>query len=119
VDPRQTSRLIDALPRGASATIDALTLANKDLTRLRARLLLVHGRDDRLIPFPESVALGRSVPPAQVRVVIVDRVLDHVDVGFSSMFSRRFWTDELPDAWRLLGVIDLLLRERDLPPPSG
>lgn len=113
-DPKATASLIDALPPGALATIDALTLANKDLTQLQARLVLVHGRNDRLIPFPESLALGGSVAPSQAQILIIHRILGHVDLSFSQAWSRQFWTEELPDAWRLLRAVDLVLREREL-----
>jgi hypothetical protein len=118
-DPLQTPRLIDALPPGARATIDALTLAGKHLERLRARLILVHGRDDRLIPFPETLALARSVPSDQARVIILNRILGHVDLRFSSALSWRFWTEELPDGVRLARAVDLLLRERDVAAPGA
>lgn len=111
-DPQQTARLIDALPPEALATIDALTLADKHLMRLEARLVLVHGRNDRLIPYPETLALGRSVPPSQARIFIINRILGHVDVTFSHPLSGQFWTEELPDAWRLLQAVDLVLQER-------
>jgi hypothetical protein len=113
-DPQATPSLLQALPPGALATIDALTLADKDLSRLEARLILVHGRNDPLIPFPETLALGRSVPPSQARILIINRILGHVDVRFSHAWSWRFWTEELPDASRLLRAVDLVLREREL-----
>jgi hypothetical protein len=112
-DPRATFRLLQALPASARATIDALTLADKDLGKLAARLILVHGRNDSLIPFPETLALARSVQPSQSHAVILNSVLGHVDLGFSAMWSLRFWREELPDAFRLLRAVDLVLGERE------
>ncbi len=114
-DPRKTAHLIAALPAATVATIDALTLSDKDLTRLTARLLLVHGKNDTLIPYPESVALSSAVAPSRVRVFVLNQVLGHVDVTLSNLFSLRFWTSELPDAWRLFRAVNLLLKERELP----
>jgi hypothetical protein len=114
-DPRQTAQLIAALPAATVATIDALTLSDKDLTRLTARLLLVHGKNDTLIPYPESVALRSAVAPSRARVFVLNRVLGHVDLTLSHLFSLRFWTNELPDAWRLFRAVNLLLKERELP----
>ncbi len=111
-DPAATPQLIDALPQDAIAAIDALTLADKDLTRLEARLILVHGKRDRLIPYSETLALGRSVAPSRARVFIINRILGHVDLSFSHAFSWQFYTQELPDAWRLLQAVDLLLLQR-------
>ncbi len=93
-DPQETARLLAALPQPIVATIDALTLDNKGLQRLTARLLLVHGRNDRLIPYPESLALGNAVAPGQARVFILNRILGHVDLTLSHFFSLRFWRDE-------------------------
>ena len=114
-DPRLTPQLIAALPAATVATIDALTLSDKDLARLTARLLLVHGKNDALIPYPESVALGKAVAPSQARVFVLNGVLGHVDLTLSHFFSSRFWTNELPDAWRLFRAANLLLKERELP----
>ena len=114
-DPEETPRLLAALPQAIVATIDALTLDNKGLQRLTARLLLVHGRNDRLIPYPESLALGNAVAPDLAHVVILNRILGHVDLTLSHFFSLRLWRDELPDAWRLLRVVNLLLLERERP----
>ena len=114
-DPRLTTQLIAALPAATVATIDALTLSDKDLTRLNARLLLVHGKNDTLIPYPESVALSSAVAPSRAHVFVLNRVLGHVDLTLSHFFSLRFWTNELPDAWRLFRAANLLLKERELP----
>jgi hypothetical protein len=114
-DPRLTTQLIAALPAATVATIDALTLSDKDLTRLTARLLLVHGKNDTLIPYPESVALGSAVAPSRARVYVLNKVMGHVDLTLSHIFSLRFWTKELPDAWRLFRAANLLLKERELP----
>lgn len=114
-DPRLTTQLIAALPAATVATIDALTLSDKDLTRLTARVLLVHGKNDTLIPYPESVALGSAVAPSRARVYVFNQVMGHVDLTLSHIFSLRFWTKELPDAWRLFRAANLLLKERELP----
>jgi len=112
-DPDETLQLISVLPRETVATIDALTLADKELRRLTARLILVHGKTDPMIPFSESMALSRAAAPSQARVFIINHVLGHVDLRFSQLLTARFWTQELPDAWRVLRAVALLLRERE------
>jgi len=42
-----------------------------------------------------------------------------VDLGFSAFFSRRFWREELPDAWRLWRAQAMLLKERELDAPDN
>jgi pimeloyl-ACP methyl ester carboxylesterase len=118
-DPGRTFDLLAALPVQTRQTIAALTLHDKDLSRLKARLILIHGKNDLLIPFPESIALSAAVPASQSRLFIINQVLGHVDISLSDFFSLRFWTREVPDAWRLLRATNLLLRQRELPDSAG
>jgi hypothetical protein len=112
-DPGRALELISALPDETVATIDALTLADKELGTLPARLILVHGKNDPLIPYSESIALARAAAPSRSRVTIVNHVLGHVDLGFSRLLSVQFWTQELPDGFRLLRAVAQLMRERE------
>ena len=112
-DPARFAELFARLPQAMRADIDQLDLARHDLGPLRARLVLVHGRNDNLIPYPESLALAAAVPEGQARVFLIQRVLGHVDLGVSSLLTSRFWREDLPDLWRLWRVIDLLLAERE------
>jgi len=112
-DPARFVELFARLPQAMRADIDQLDLARHDLGPLRARLVLVHGRNDNLIPYPESLALAAAVPEGQARVFLIQRVLGHVDLGVSSLLTWRFWREDLPDLWRLWRVIDLLLAERE------
>ncbi|MDP2432492.1 MAG: alpha/beta hydrolase [Pseudomonadota bacterium] len=102
-DPARFPELLAGLPEAMRADMDRLNLARHDLKRLKARLLLVHGRNDNLIPFPESLALAAAAPEGRAEVFLIHRVLGHVDLSFSSLFSWRFWR-----------VIDLLLAEREV-----
>lgn len=101
-DPQRGPELQQQLPAGIRADISALDLANKDLSSLGARLLLIHGYDDSIIPFTESIALASALPPGQARLFLVDG-LAHVDLepGLRSRF-------------RLWRAIYLLLVERDV-----
>ncbi len=89
-DPERVPALLDLLPEGIRRDIAALTLVDKDLSALRARLLLVHGRDDNIIPYTESIALAGAAPAGQARLFLV-RDLAHVDIrpGLASRF--RMW----------------------------
>jgi hypothetical protein len=112
-DPARTADLLAELPPQTIATIDALSLNNKPLSRLKARLILVHGKDDALIPYTESVALSRAAPRGQADLFLIQRILGHVDLKMSSLFSGRFWSQELPDARRLWAAITRLLEQRE------
>jgi alpha-beta hydrolase superfamily lysophospholipase len=100
-DPRSVPRLLAALPSFIREDVDALNPAGRDLSRLAARLILVHGLEDRMIPYTESEALAEAVPPGQAWLFLVHG-LDHVDVA-----------PELPDRWRLWRAIAVLLAARD------
>lgn len=112
-DPARFAELFARLPEAMRADIERLDLARHDLAPLQARLILVHGLNDNLIPWPESLALASAVPEGQARVFLIRRVLGHVDLSAPSVFTWRFWREDLPDLWRLWRMIDLLLAERE------
>lgn len=111
-DPARFAELLAQLPAAMRADMERLNLARYDLKPLQARLILVHGRNDNLIPWPETPALAAAAPEGLASVFLIHRVLGHVDLKFSNLFSWRFWSADLPDLWRLWRVIDLLLAER-------
>ena len=100
-DPRRVELLLKALPVAIRQDIAALNLAGADLSRLSAQLILVHGLNDRMIPYVESVALAKAVPKGQSHLFLV-KGLEHVDMA-----------PELPDRWRLWRAVSLLLSARD------
>lgn len=111
-DPARFSGLFSGLPAAMRADIEQLNLARQNLKPLTARLILVHGRNDNLIPCSESLALAAAVPEGQARVFLIHEVLGHVDLRISKLFSRRFWSEDIPDLLRLWQVTDLLLAQR-------
>ncbi|WP_305042502.1 alpha/beta hydrolase family protein [Geoalkalibacter sp.] len=100
-DRERAPELIDGLPEFLRREIAALDLADKDLGRLRARLILVHGLDDPIIPYTESRNLKAALRPDQAELFLV-RGLMHVDV-----------TPGLVGSWRMWRAVVTLLRERD------
>lgn len=111
-DPARFAELYARLPERMRADIAQLDLARRDLAPLKARLILVHGRNDNLIPWTESLALAAAVPAGQARVFLIRRLLGHVDLSAPDLLTWRFWHEDLPDLWRMWRVIDLLLAER-------
>jgi len=99
-DPDRVPGLIRALPHEVRADIEALDLSRRDLSGLRARFILVHGLDDDIIPYSESVALAAALPPGQVGLYLLGG-LHHVDRDFSSL-----------DAWRMWRALKDLLAQR-------
>lgn len=111
-DPLRAFNLLDTLPGPMRADLRALSLHDKDLGQLKARLILVHGRNDNLIPFPESIALAGAVPASQSRLYLINWILGHVDLSLAHVFSWQFLSQELPDIWRMWRALDALLAER-------
>ena len=112
-DPLRFPELLARLPEAMQADIEHLNIARHDLKLLKARLILVHGRSDNLIPYPETLALAAAAPEGQASVYLIHRVLGHVDLSISHALSWRFWREDLPDLWRLWRVIGLLLAQRE------
>lgn len=77
-DPERVAELIAALPPAVRDDIAALDLKRRDLGSLGIRFVLIHGRDDPIIPETESQALAAALPGELVDLYLVDS-LDHVD----------------------------------------
>lgn len=99
-DPAKVPGLIAALPSAIKAEIAGMDLAPRDLSGLKAKLFLIHGRDDRIIPWTESAALARMAPQAEL--TLLDN-LAHADLKPGT----------LADSYALWRVMGHLLAERD------
>lgn len=112
-DPAQVPALIAGLPPPLRADIAALDLSARDLTPLTAEVLLIHGRDDPLVPHTESLALAHRLGPAQAQVTVVDGLF-HVelrDLDAAAMLAL------VRAAYRLLAYRDSA--PAPAPQPSG
>jgi pimeloyl-ACP methyl ester carboxylesterase len=67
--PERVPALLRALPPGVGDDIAALDLKGRDLSGLKAHLLLIHGRDDSIVPSGESRKLAAAAPSAELFVV--------------------------------------------------
>ena len=95
------STLINALSPRMLSELEGLNPAARDLSALQAQVILVHGRSDTMIPYSESVALARALPPERVRLFLIDG-LAHVDV--------RIKRQDIP---HLLDAMEALLSQRE------
>lgn len=111
-DPARSPRLLEGLSEAMRGDRERLNLARHDLRGLKARLWRVHGRNDNRTPGTESLALTAAAPAGRARVFLIHRVLGHVELAVSDLLTWHFWTEDLPDLWRLWPMIDLLLAER-------
>ena len=99
-DPQRVASLLQKLPPRIRSELDGIDPSAQDLSRLQARVLLLHGRSDNLIPYTESLALARSLPPHLAQLFIIDG-LAHVDF--------RAKAQDLPP---LLALLQALLEQR-------
>ena len=99
-DPAAVPRLIERLPERIRHLIEAINPAAHDLSRLQARLILLHGRSDNLIPYTESVALSQALPKGQAQLFLIDG-LAHVDLK-----------PKAHDIPQLIAAMESLLAER-------
>jgi len=80
-DVERVEGLLSRLPVGVRQHIEALSLRNRDLSHLAGRLILIHGREDRLIPYTESLSLKAAVPDTELFIVDGFSHIDTADVG--------------------------------------
>ena len=107
-DPARVPALIADLPAPIRADLRALDLERRDLSQLPFELILVHGRDDPIIPSTESQALAAAAPADMVSLYLVDR-LAHIELGPAGLL----------DGLELWQATYRLLAERDaLPAPD-
>jgi acetyl esterase/lipase len=101
--PAQVPVLLDRLPPRMRTELEGINPAAHDLSRMRADVILLHGRSDNLIPSTESVALADALPAGQVQLFLIDG-LAHVNLR-----------PKAHDVPQLLGAMEALLAER-IPP---
>ncbi|MGB5259701.1 MAG: hypothetical protein WBO34_04175, partial [Gammaproteobacteria bacterium] len=103
--PVQVAVLLDRLSVRMRTELEGISPAAQDLSQLRARVILLHGRSDNLIPYTESIALADALPESQVQLFLIDG-LAHVNLR-----------PEVHDVPILLGAMEALLAVRM--PPQG
>lgn len=79
-DPERVSELMAALPGAIREEMRALDLSRRDLSGLAADVILVHGRDDAIIPISESRSLAAALPEDRADLYVVSG-LDHAELG--------------------------------------
>jgi hypothetical protein len=78
--PDQAAALLAALPAPVRDEIAALDLRSRDLRALGVEFILVHDRQDRVVPSEQSTALGAAVGDDLSAVYLVDG-LEHANPG--------------------------------------
>jgi hypothetical protein len=101
-DPERVPPLISELPPPLLAELRRLNLRSKNMADLKANLILLHGRDDALLPYSESIALAAAAGSDKAHLFVIDSLI-HVELRAGGIV----------DLWKLWRASCLLLRERD------
>jgi hypothetical protein len=78
-DPEATARLIAGLPAKLRDNLGALNLRGHDLAGAPRDVIVIHGRDDRIIPASESIGLAAALPAERGHLYLVEH-LAHADL---------------------------------------
>jgi pimeloyl-ACP methyl ester carboxylesterase len=83
LDDTQRQEVSARLLRAVQANRDALAAVSPagKLTGLTVPTFLIHGREDPVIPYVETLWLGRELPARARREVLVTPVLGHMDLS--------------------------------------
>jgi len=97
-DRERVPELLDDLPTTAREAIEVYSLADRDLSHLSGRALLIHGRDDAMIPHTESARLARAIGETDLHRI---DGFSHIDAHGVGIIGQ----------WQLVrAMIDLLAR---------
>ena len=110
-DPNQTAILLRKLPSNVRTSIEALSVASA-LKRLKADLILAHGEDDDMIPYTETLRLAQAAPDPRRMYLQILKSYAHVDPDRQPLTVKKFFTFHLPEAWKLFGLINQLMKYR-------
>jgi hypothetical protein len=78
-DPARAPELISDLPPEVRGEIERLDLRSRNLAALDTDFLLIHDRNDRIIPATQSVALAGAIDAGRVKLYLLGG-LDHAEV---------------------------------------
>lgn len=101
-DPEEVKAHIASLPEELRSELAALNLAGRSLEALDFPILLLHGRDDPVIPYSESLRLAEALPEGNAEVTLTDGLM-HVEMSDS----------RISDGLRLYDLTVRLLELRD------
>ncbi|MFC4350173.1 hypothetical protein ACFOW6_01315 [Fodinicurvata halophila] len=101
-DPDAVSARIAELPAFLRRELADLSLAGKDLGTVDFPVLLLHGRDDPVIPYSESLRLAEALPEGTAEVTLTEGLM-HVEMADS----------RISDGIRLYDLTVRLLELRD------
>jgi fermentation-respiration switch protein FrsA (DUF1100 family) len=89
-DPDKVEELIAQLPEGIRSDLEGLDLARRDLSGIEAKVLLIHGEDDTIIPVTQSKRLAALLPAGKAELFLPAHFM-HIEfqqgLSFSDMLT--------------------------------
>ncbi len=109
-DPDAAAGIIDRLSPRILSYFDELSMPG-NIENVTARLIIVHGRDDNLMPYTESILLAENAPPKAIVELRILESLQHVDLEFSWEGGPAGWAATLAEIGRVYSLMYALLSE--------
>ena len=110
-DPARFDSLFPRLPGSFRAWVDTFSLRHHT-SNVRTRLLIAHSSADKVIPYPESLALAADLPNAPPPEVSIVDLFTHVDIKIDGTSLRALVTDVIPGLFRIWGIAHALMSQR-------
>ena len=109
-DPDAAAGIIDRLSPGILGYFDELSMPG-NMENVTARLIIVHGRDDNLMPYTESILLAENAPPKAIAELRILESIQHVDLEFGWEGGPAGWAATLAEIGRVDSLMYALLAE--------
>lgn len=110
-DPARFDSLYPLLPETFRTWVDTFSLRHHT-SGVRTKLLLAHSSADKVIPYPESMALAADLPEAPAADVSILDLFTHVDIKIDGTSLRALVTDVIPGLFRIWGIANALMKQR-------
>ena len=109
-DPDAAAGIIDRLSPRILGYFDELSMPG-NMENVTARLIIVHGRDDNLMPYTESILLAENAPPKAIAELRILESIQHVDLEFSWEGGPAGWAATLAEIGRVYSLMYAVLAE--------
>ena len=110
-DPARFDSLYPLLPETFRTWVDTFSLRHHT-SGVTTKLLLAHSSADKVIPYPESMALAADLPDAPPPEVSILDLFTHVDIKIDGTSLRALVTDVIPGLFRIWGIAHALMSQR-------
>ncbi len=110
-DPARFDSLFPRLPRAFRSWIDTFSL-HHHTPGVRTKLLIAHSSADKVIPYPESLALAADLPNAPPPDVSILDLFSHVDLKIDRSSLHALVVDVIPGLFEIWGIGRALMSQR-------